>query len=217
MIRFPVVAKLFSSRRASLLALAIALAPLLIAGCGGTTTQNKDFFTSGSKEADQRADQRMAQDEQLKGKGSGGPSLGDNQRSLYDRLGGKAGLDAISDDFITRAMADPRVNFTRQGITQGGFSIHRDRSMEWDASAENVRLLKGHMSQFLAVATGGPSAYEGKEMKAAHADMHITNAEFDAALGDLKATLDKFKIDNKEQKELLAIMETTRPQIVEEQ
>jgi len=46
--------------------------------------------------------------------------------------------------------------------------------------------------------------------------MHITNPEFDAALGDLKASFDKLQIPNKEQKELLAIVETTRPEIVQE-
>jgi hemoglobin len=45
--------------------------------------------------------------------------------------------------------------------------------------------------------------------------MHISNAEFDAAIGDLKASLDKLRIPNKEQKELLAIVESTRPEIVE--
>ncbi len=53
-------------------------------------------------------------------------------------------------------------------------------------------------------------------MKSAHADLHITNAEFDAAVGDLKASLDKLQIPNREQKELLAIAESTRPQIVVE-
>jgi hemoglobin len=46
--------------------------------------------------------------------------------------------------------------------------------------------------------------------------MHITNPEFDAAVGDLKAALDKAQVPNKEQKELLAIVESTRPQIVTE-
>jgi hemoglobin len=46
--------------------------------------------------------------------------------------------------------------------------------------------------------------------------MKITNAEFDAAVGDLKATLDKFQVPTDEQKELLAIVESTRPQVVEE-
>jgi hemoglobin len=44
--------------------------------------------------------------------------------------------------------------------------------------------------------------------------MHISNPEFDAAIGDLKATLDKLKIPNLEQKELLAIIESSRPEIV---
>jgi hemoglobin len=77
--------------------------------------------------------------------------------------------------------------------------------------------MKFHIAQFLSLATGGPSVYEGQEMKTSHAGMHISNAEFDAAVGDLKATLDKMQIANKEQKELLAIMETTRAQIVEEE
>ena len=53
-------------------------------------------------------------------------------------------------------------------------------------------------------------------MRPAHAGLHIGNPEFDAALGDLKASLDKLQVPNKEQKELLAIIESTRPQIVEE-
>src|SRR5262245_45509265 len=43
-------------------------------GCaGGKKEQKKDeFFTSGSREADQRASQKMAQAEQLSGEGEGG-------------------------------------------------------------------------------------------------------------------------------------------------
>jgi hemoglobin len=79
-----------------------------------------------------------------------------------------------------------------------------------------VTLLRQHMVQFLALATGGPAHYEGKEIKSAHAGMHISNPEFDAVLGDLKASLDKLRIPNTEQKELLAIVESTRPLIVTE-
>ena len=65
--------------------------------------------------------------------------------------------------------------------------------MAWEEVAQSVPALYS-----------GP--YEGKEMKSAHAGMHITNPEFDAALGDLKASLDRMQIPNKEQKELLAII-----------
>jgi hemoglobin len=201
------------------IALTLTISLLWICGCGGDQKQNKDFYTSGSKEADQRADQRMAQAEQLKGEGPATgdkPALSDVKKSLYDRLGGKDGLQAIADDFVTRAMADPRVNWKRIGVVQGGLSIHREKSEEWNSTPEAVAALKTHLAQFLALATGGPPLYQGKDIKEAHANMHITNDEFDASVGDLKATLDKLQIPNTEQKELLAIIETTRGQIVEE-
>jgi len=159
----------------------------------------------------------MAQAQQLKGGSEGsGDLLAPPKKSLYDRLGGDAGLQAISEDFVTRAMADPRVNFNRQGITQGGLSIHFDRSVQWNPTPDTIKALKLHLKQFLALATGGPSIYEGKEIKGAHANMHISNDEFDASVGDMKATLDKMQVSNTEQKELLAIIETTREEIVTE-
>ncbi len=140
----------------------------------------------------------------------------DELKSLYDRLGGEKSIAAVVDDFVTRALADPRVNWERKGVTVGGFSVHRNKSVQWNASPENVAQLKKHIVQFISLSTGGPSFYDGREMKDAHANLHINNAEFDAAIGDLKASLDKLQVPNKEQKELLAIVESTRPQIVQE-
>jgi len=210
-------------------------------GCGGRKpkAQQREFFTSGSKEADQRASQRMAKDEQLTGTGEGSGEKGvkkakpaegsataeggtnkaalvESKLTLFDRLGGEKGIAAIVDDFTERALQDPRVNWQRKGVKRGGVSIHREKPVTWYAIPENVERLKKHLVQFVVLATGGPARYEGKEMKAAHADMHITNPEFDAALGDLKASLDKHKVPNKEQKELLSIIESTRPLIVAE-
>jgi hemoglobin len=211
-----------------------------------TKEQSKDFFTSGNPEADQRADQRMAKAGQLSGQGtttdkkageaatparqkvaSTNPvaaeavakSVAAKQEAaklLYDRLGGDAGIKLIVEDFVPRMLADPRVNFERKGVTYGGWGIHRNRSMEWKPDALAIEQLKKHFVQSIAVATGGPSHYDGKEMKQAHANLHIANAEFDAAMGDLKASLDKLEIPNREQKELLAVVESVRPQVVEE-
>lgn len=190
-----------------------------VAGCGTTQSQNKDFYTSGDREADQRAEQRMAQAEQLKGHdaaASDPAKTADVMKSLYDRLGGQAGVQAIADDFVTRAMADPRVNWARKGVVQGGLSIHHDRSMEWDATPQAVKALQLHLAQFIALASGGPTEYQGAGIREAHTGLHITNDEFDASVGDLKASLDKLQVPATEQKELLAIFETTRAQIVEE-
>src|SRR5438105_1940951 len=118
------------------LALAFAVSSPLLGGCGAGPQQKQDrgFFTSGNREADQRADQRMAKSEQLKGTGGSGggggggaaASKADAQRPLYERLGAEKGLTAIVDDFTARALADPRVNWQRTGVTRGGFTIHRN-------------------------------------------------------------------------------------------
>jgi hemoglobin len=222
-----------------LLASTLAVAGSLVGCRSGTkpSAQNRNFFTSGCKEADQRASQRMAKQEQLTGsgedsgekgvkkaaKGGGGDTAGGTggaeatgKMSLFERLGGEAGLSNIVADFMPRALQDPRVNWQRKGVKEGGFSFHSAKPVTWRDTPENVSLLQTHLVQFLALATGGPAHYEGKEMKAVHADMHISNPEFDAALGDLKASLDKLKVPNKEQKELLSIIESTRPQVVTE-
>ncbi len=223
-------------------ALLPAAAVIWLAGCGASPTKkaNANFFTSGSREADQRASQRMAQAEQLSGSGEGAgekgvkkaevkqpeggtlsptgltnkPAQATEKLSLFERLGGDTGISNIVADFTPRVLDDPRVNWERQGVTQGGISIHRGRSETWRPTPEHVAALKRHLAELLALATGGPAQYTGKQVENVHANMHISNPEFDAAIGDLKASLDKLKIPNLEQKELLAIVESTRPEIV---
>jgi hemoglobin len=228
-------------RNSILMPCLLVAALMATTGCGSgrPQKQNRDFFTSGSREADQRASQRMAKEEQLAGSGEGSGERGvkkavaakptgdwasdsttnkaaqvEGKLALFDRLGGEQGITNIVEDFIPRVLQDPRVNWPRKGMKRGGFSIHRGRSVEWKATPENVAQLKKHIVQFLVLATGGPAQYDGKDMKSAHAGLHIANPEFDAALGDLKASLDKLQIPNKEQKELLSIVESTRPEIV---
>lgn len=127
-----------------------------------------------------------------------------DSKSLYERLGGEPAITAVVEDFVGRAAADPKGNFTRKGT-----------SMEWQATPENVAHIKKLLVQFIAKTAGGPQKYEGRDMKSAHKGMKITNAEFNAIAADLKASLDKFKVPAKEQSELLAAVEGTRKDIVE--
>ncbi len=224
------LSKAYSGIRVIRGAIFIVIVAIVASGCGSRkpTQQSTDFFTSGSREADQRASQRMAQAEQLSGDGEGDGEKGvkksstngvlkaEEKQSLYERLGSEVGISNIVTDFLARAMQDPRVNWDRKGVKQGGLSFHSGKSETWNPTPENVALLQKHMVQFLALATGGPSEYQGKGIQSTHANMHISNAEFDATLGDLKSSLDKLQVPNKEQKELLAIIESTRPQIVSE-
>ena len=125
------------------------------------------------------------------------------KQSLYDRLGGEPAITAVVDDFVGRAAPNPQVNFTRQGS-----------AMPFEASPEKVAHLKQMLVEMIANASGGPQKYTGRSMKNVHAGMGITNAEFDALAGDLKASLDKFKVPAQEQKELFAIVGSTRADIV---
>jgi hemoglobin len=198
---------------------ALAAAGLVLMACRSPEKERAEdrFFTSGSTEADQRASQRMARDEQLAETSGEEPAV-EERKTLYERLGGEAGLATIVDDFIARVLQDPRVNWARRGVRESGFfSTFRradPEAVHWEANPQQIARLKRHFVQFLSLATGGPPQYDGQEMKQSHAGMQITNPEFDAAIGDLKATLDRLHVADREQKELLAIMESTRPQIV---
>jgi hemoglobin len=208
----------------------VLLASLLIGsfGCGANKVgkDQDNFFTSGSREADQRASQKMALAEQLedadKGRDSGRTAgktnlaaRAEEKRTLFERLGGEPGISNIVADFLPRALNDPRINWQRKGVAGGGL-FGSDEAGIWKPTPENLAILQKHFIQFLSLTTGGPADYGGQEIKSSHAGMKITNPEFDATIGDLKASLDKLQIPDREQKELLAIMESTRSQIVTE-
>ena len=112
-------------------------------GCGSPEKRDRDFDTSGSRDADQRAEQRISKQQQLRGEGGGdAASQQESQQSLYDRLGGEKGMTAIVDDFVDRAIADPRVNWERKGIKRGGVLGIGDKSAEWSATPAKMNALQ---------------------------------------------------------------------------
>lgn len=125
------------------------------------------------------------------------------QKSLYERLGGEPAIRAVVDDFVARGAANPKVNFARKGT-----------SNEWKPTDENIKVLKERLVEFIGMNTGGPQKYKGEDMVTSHKGMKITEAEFDALATDLKASLDKLKVPQKEQDELLKIVGGTKQAIV---
>ena len=125
-------------------------------------------------------------------------------KSLYERLGGEPAITAVVDEFVARASANPKVNFSRKGTPA-----------EWSATPDNVAKLKKRLVQFIGSVSGGPQKYEGKDMRTEHAGMGITDSEFNAAAADLAASLDKFKVPSKEKDELMVIVGATKAAIVE--
>src|SRR6187401_2039263 len=118
-----------------------------------------------------------------------------DQRSLYQRLGGSEAITAVVDDFVARCAADSRIN--------GKF-----------ARTDVPRLKKMLVDQVTA-ATGGPATYAGRSMKETHDGMGVTAGEFDALVGNLVATLDRFSVPAAEQQELIGILGPLRGDIVE--
>lgn len=126
------------------------------------------------------------------------------EKTLYERLGGEVAIRAVVDNFVPRAAANPAVNFTRVG--------HKNT---WEATPENVEILKKHLTTFIGTATGGNITYQGRDMKTAHQGMGITSAEFDAIAADLLASLKALNVPEKETNELMAIAAATKSAIVE--
>ena len=116
-------------------------------------------------------------------------------RSLYERLGGKAAITAVIDDFVARCAADGRINgkFARTDIPR----------------------LKSSLVDQVCEATGGPCTYTGRDMRTTHDGMKVTAGEFDALVADLVATLDRFSVPEAEKNELLGALAPMRVDIVE--
>ncbi len=122
--------------------------------------------------------------------------------SLYERLGGVYSIATVVDDFIDRIMTDPRlnanprVNEAHHRVPPAGFKYLATEMICW--------------------AAGGPQKYTGKSMAEAHRNMMITGPEWDAFMHDLQQSLDLFKVPAEEQAELMAIVNSTRGDIVVE-
>ncbi len=119
------------------------------------------------------------------------------QASLYHRLGGYDAIAAVTDDFLGRLVADPQLKRFFPGL-----------------SADSQRRLRQHFVNFLCSATGGPCFYLGRDMKTVHTGLGITEADWSAAVKDLVATLDKFKVPDKEKNEVLGAISGLKGDIV---
>jgi hemoglobin len=70
------------------------------------------------------------------------------------------------------------------------------------------------MTEMVCWATGGPQKYTGRSMAESHDLLKISSKEWEAFLDDFQQTLNKFKVSDKEQGELTAIVSSTRSEIV---
>lgn len=94
--------------------------------------------------------------------------------SLYERLGGEGAVDVAVDIFYRKVLGDDRISHFFDTV-----DMDRQRAKQ---------------KAFLTYAFGGPNAYSGKDMRAAHAKMHLTEEHFDAVMEHLGATLKELNV-----------------------
>jgi hemoglobin len=117
--------------------------------------------------------------------------------SLYQRIQYAGGLRRLVNGLYPRVLADP--------LLMAYFKHLNERDLQW---------LRWHMLTLLAVVTGGPSAYQGRDLHEAHADLHITGEAFDRVAWHLQQTLQDLEVQDKDQQAILAAVQARRDQVV---
>lgn len=120
-------------------------------------------------------------------------------KTLYVRLGGNAAISAVIDDFLTKVVADNRINSFFAATV---------------ASSARVTKLRNNLINQVGEASGGPEKYTGLSMKESHKGMKITDAQFNALVEDLQASLVKFKVESRTKIQLLGALGGMRADIV---
>src|SRR5439155_783651 len=106
--------------------------------------------------------------------------------TLYQRLGGYDAVAAVTDDFIARLATDKQLARFFVGHSQ-----------------DSLKKIRQHVIDLICATAGGPCVYTGRDMKTSHQGLGITEADWNAAVVHLTASLDKFKVGAKEKSELL--------------
>lgn len=134
--------------------------------------------------------------------GAGGVQAAEVQptKSLYDRLGGVYPISVVVDTFIELLLvndalnANPAIKAAREKVPAAG--------------------LKFHVTALVCQQTGGPCKYTGRGMKESHTHLNISEKEWQAMLTDFRRVLNNYGVPAKEQGELVAIVESTKKDIV---
>jgi hemoglobin len=119
------------------------------------------------------------------------PQLDD---TLYRQLGGQSGLVKLTDDFMQRLLADPRMNPFFRDTDQKEF--------------------KAQLAAQFCEVSGGPCQRKGKDMKTVHDGQDITKSNFNALVEVLQQSMDAQGIPFTAQNRLLAKLAPMHREII---
>ncbi|MBI5936545.1 MAG: group 1 truncated hemoglobin [Betaproteobacteria bacterium] len=120
--------------------------------------------------------------------------MSQQEKTLFERLGGKDKIAQITEDVWINHVSNPDVA-TRYA----------------NSDAEKVKAM---VNEFVCWGTGGPVDYSGKNMLDAHRTMNITHREFMAVIDDVMRALDKNDVAAQEKNELLGLLFSLRDQVI---
>jgi hemoglobin len=117
------------------------------------------------------------------------------EASLYESIGGAPVVAAAVEELYLRALANPRL---------AAYFAHA-----------SVAQLKEHQRVFLTWLVGGPADAAGYSLRAAHAGLGITNADFDRIVQHLIDTLTNLGVAPPLMERLIAKVAELRAEVTE--
>ena len=120
-----------------------------------------------------------------------------DNRTLYEKIGGEAAVNAAVDIFYRKVLADDRISRFFEGV-----------DMDRQAAKQKA---------FLTMAFGGPNKYTGEDMRRGHAHLvrqGLNDSHFDAVMENIGATLTELKVPGELIAQAAAIAESTRKDVL---
>lgn len=117
--------------------------------------------------------------------------------TLYERLGGRDAVFHVVDRFYDRVLADSRIRKFFTGV--------------------DMERQKGKQRAFLTMVFGGPTKYDGRDMREAHAalvEQGLNESHFDAVVELLAETLKEAGVGDDDIREVAAIAESVRGEVL---
>jgi hemoglobin len=114
--------------------------------------------------------------------------------TLYERLGGRPGIEAIVEDIWNNHVSNPLI-----------------AKRYANSDPANVKRL---VTEMCCAGFGGPETYTGRDMIAAHKGMNINDTEFIAVCDDVLKALDKNNVGKRERDEILCILYSLKGDVV---
>jgi hemoglobin len=125
----------------------------------------------------------------------GGPHMSQAQTSLYERLGRREGIERITRSVLKNHLANPLIRTRYE-------------------NSKDLAQVERRVVEFFCAGAGGPETYTGKDMRATHRGMNVSEQEFVTVIDDVLAALEENGVDPPTRNEVLAILWSLKNEVI---